>query len=48
MKQVILDTDIISYFFRGNSKVISKFDKYLIKFGFVNISVVTYYEILNG
>lgn len=48
MKQAILDTDTVSFFFRGNSKVISKIDKYLIEYGFLNISIVTYYEILNG
>jgi tRNA(fMet)-specific endonuclease VapC len=28
--------------------VVEKLDKYLQEFGFVNISVVTYYEVLNG
>ncbi|HFC00696.1 MAG TPA: type II toxin-antitoxin system VapC family toxin [Phaeodactylibacter sp.] len=48
MKQAILDTDTVSYFFRGNKKVIAKVDKYLNKYGFINISVITYYEVLNG
>ncbi len=48
MKQVIIDTDTLSYFFRNNPQVIEKLDKYLKEFGFVNISVVTYYEVLNG
>lgn len=48
MKQVILDTDTLSFFFRGKQNVINKIDNYLKEFGYVNISIVTYYEILNG
>lgn len=48
MKQAILDTDTVSYYFRDHEKVVEKIDNYLIEHGFVHISVVTYYEILNG
>ena len=48
MKPSMLDTDILSEFLRGNSKVISKVDKHLKEFGFINLSIITYYEILNG
>lgn len=48
MKAAIVDTDTISYFFRGTADVVAKVDEYLAEFGFVYISVVTYYEILNG
>jgi tRNA(fMet)-specific endonuclease VapC len=48
MKQALIDTDTLSYFFRNNPNVVEKLDKYLQEFGFVNISVVTYYEVLNG
>jgi len=48
MKEALLDSDTVSYFFRGNKKVVGKVDKYLIEFGNINISVVTFYEILNG
>lgn len=48
MKQVILDTDTLSFFFKGKQNVINKIDNYLKEFGYVNISIVTYYEILNG
>ncbi len=48
MKQAIIDTDTLSYFFRKNPAVMAKLDKYLQEFGFVNISTVTYYEVLNG
>ena len=48
MKQAIIDTDTLSYFFHGNRQVVNKIDQYLIEFGFINISIVTYYEVLNG
>lgn len=48
MKPAIIDTDTLSYFFRNNPEVVAKLDKYLTEYGFVSISVVTYYEVLNG
>ncbi len=48
MKQAILDTDTVSYFFRNHANVVAKLDEYLQEFGFIHISVVTYYEVLNG
>ena len=48
MKPSMLDTDILSEFLRGNSKVINKVDEHLKEFGFINLSIITYYEILNG
>lgn len=48
MKQAILDTDSVSYFFRGAPQVVDKVDGYLQEHGFVNITVVTYYEVMNG
>lgn len=48
MKQAILDTDSISYFFRGIPQVTERVDHYPKEHGFINISVVTYYEVLNG
>ncbi len=48
MKQVMIDTDTLSYFFRNTPNVVMKLDKYLQEFGFINLSVVTYYEVLNG
>jgi len=47
MKPSILDTDILSQFLRGNPKVISKVDEHLAEYGFVSLSIITYYEILN-
>lgn len=48
MKQAVLDTDTVSFFFRGIPQVISKVDQYIVNHGFINISVITYYEVLNG
>jgi tRNA(fMet)-specific endonuclease VapC len=48
MKPSILDTDILSEFLRGNPKVIDKVDEHLKEYGFISLSIITYYEILNG
>ncbi|MGB1206361.1 MAG: type II toxin-antitoxin system VapC family toxin [Chitinophagales bacterium] len=48
MKQALLDTDTVSYFLKGNKNVITTLKKYLLEFGTINISIITYYEILNG
>ena len=48
MKPSMLDTDILSEFLRGNTKVIAKVDEHLKEFGFISLSIITYYEILNG
>lgn len=48
MKQAILDTDSVSYFFRGAPQVVEKVDRYLKEHGFINITVVTFYEVMNG
>ena len=44
----MLDTDILSEFLRGNPKVIARVDEHLREFGFISLSIITYYEILNG
>lgn len=44
----MLDTDILSEFLRGNPRVIDKVDEHLKEFGFISLSIITYYEILNG
>ncbi len=36
MKPSILDTDILSEFFRGNPNVIAKVDEHLKEYGFVS------------
>ncbi len=48
MKPALLDTDILSEYFRGNTKVISKVEEYLTEYNSINLTVITYYEILNG
>jgi len=48
MKPSMPDTDILSKFLRGNSKVIAKIDEHLKEYGFISLSIITYYEILNG
>ena len=48
MKLSMVDTDILSEFLKGNSKVINKVDEYLKEYGAINLSIITYYEILNG
>lgn len=48
MKPVLIDTDIISYFLKGNEKVFLRFQEYLKDFDRINISIITYYEIVSG
>lgn len=48
MKLSMLDTDVLSEFLRGNPKVIEKVEEHVKEYGFVNLSIITYYEILNG
>jgi tRNA(fMet)-specific endonuclease VapC len=44
----LVDTDILSEFFRGNTAVEKKFEEYLEEYNVINLSIITYYEILNG
>jgi tRNA(fMet)-specific endonuclease VapC len=44
----LIDTDILSLFFRNNPEVTARFSSYLEQYGIVNISIVTYYEIVSG
>ncbi len=48
MNRVLIDTDILSYYFKGDSIVISNFDTYLQQFDLIEISIITYYEITGG
>lgn len=48
MKPSMLDTDVLSEFLRGNPKVIEKVAEHLKEYGFVSLSIITYYEMLNG
>lgn len=48
MKPCLLDTDILSLFFRNHSKVVESFNLYLQEYQKLNFSLITYYEILSG
>jgi tRNA(fMet)-specific endonuclease VapC len=48
MNRVLIDTDIISYYFKGDLDVIKNFENYLNHFDVIEISLITYYEILSG
>jgi len=48
VKQVLIDTDILSLFFRKDSLVVAHFKEYLKQYDKINISIITYYEILSG
>lgn len=48
VKQVLIDTDIISYFLRNQRNVVNRFKKYLDEFKRINFSIITYYEIISG
>jgi tRNA(fMet)-specific endonuclease VapC len=48
MQDILVDTDIVSYYFKGYDKVIKKFEEYLENNETINISIITYYEILSG
>ena len=48
MKPSLIDTDILSLFFRNNINVINNFRRYLSQDNCLNISIITYYEILSG
>lgn len=48
MREAILDTDILSYYFRGDNKVVGRTNNYLNEFDVINITIITYYEIMGG
>jgi len=48
MKPTLVDTDILSLFFRKNRNVVAHFREYLKEYGQINLSIITYYEIVSG
>jgi tRNA(fMet)-specific endonuclease VapC len=48
MKQAIINTDTLSFFFRNRQEVVDKLNQYLELYGVLSLSIVTYYEVLNG
>lgn len=48
MNESLIDTDILSLYFKGDENIFKNFSKYLREFEAINISIITYYEILGG
>jgi tRNA(fMet)-specific endonuclease VapC len=48
MKPCLLDTDILSLFFRNHPKVVKNCNLYLQQYEQLSFSLITYYEILSG
>jgi len=48
MRPALLDTDTLSHFLRGNPAVRRRATAYAEQYGSVNLSLITYYEILSG
>jgi len=48
MGRVLLDTDILSFFFKGDDTVVINIEKYLQNNEIIEISIITYYEIYSG
>jgi tRNA(fMet)-specific endonuclease VapC len=48
MREALIDTDILSYYFRGDVTVTNCFALYLDYYDRFNISIITYFEILSG
>ena len=48
MKPALIDTNILSFFFRNHSLVVERCQAYLNDYDKINISIITYYEIVSG
>jgi tRNA(fMet)-specific endonuclease VapC len=48
MNRALIDTDILSYYFKGDPIVVNNFKKYLSDYEIIEISIITYYEIMSG
>lgn len=48
MNRALIDTDIISYYFKGDPTVVAEFENYLKQYDIIEISIITYYEIVSG
>ena len=44
----LVDTDILSFYFKGNARIVDRFNNYLKEYDYINISIITYYEIIGG
>ncbi|MDJ0839738.1 MAG: type II toxin-antitoxin system VapC family toxin [Acidobacteriota bacterium] len=47
-EKVLVDTDILSYFFRGNTQVQKRFNAYVQNGNTIRFSIITFYEIVSG
>jgi len=48
MNRALIDTDILSYYFKGDEIVVRNFESYLQYYDLIEISLITYYEIIGG
>jgi tRNA(fMet)-specific endonuclease VapC len=48
MNRVLIDTDILTYFLKGDPEVIQNLNNYLDYYDVLEINLITYYEILSG
>jgi tRNA(fMet)-specific endonuclease VapC len=48
MIRALIDTDILSYYLKGYEKVVGNFKQYLEQYDLIEISLITYYEIIGG
>lgn len=48
MKLTLIDTNILSFFFWNHSLVVERFQAYLKEHEKINISIITYYEVVSG
>jgi tRNA(fMet)-specific endonuclease VapC len=48
LKEALLDTDILSYYFKGDAEVVRMVNEYLSEYEQLNISIITFYEIIAG
>ena len=48
MDRALIDTDVLSYYFKGDAIVVENFKKYLSQYDIIEISLITYYEIMSG
>jgi len=42
MNRVLIDTDVLSYYFKGDKIVVENFEKYLEYYDLIEISLITY------
>ncbi|RLD58221.1 MAG: type II toxin-antitoxin system VapC family toxin [Bacteroidetes bacterium] len=48
MNRALLDTDILSYYLRGDENVVKNLENYMLDFEVIEISIITYYEVVSG